>query len=282
MPQAQTKDQLQPFYQKRKLRENGKRNPKMSDLRIGNASLSVEGIRPLKKDVQIDDKLKSQLSKDGFDSIIFKKGDEMFIAYQKNMKLDNLKLNPDINTFDVNSAYDMGQMSVDGDAVQVLHVDDENKDSFWVAPYKSVANGVKSLINNPFGKAAVLGFVGGATTALVGQHSSKVGERVFNATFLGTAGGSVIGGLKAGAESDKPEFWDTGAGLGSAALGYGAGALVATGADELVKLAAQNGKVAAMSVGIAAVVVGTGIAIDAMSDNGKPATYRVINQISAK
>lgn len=254
----------------------------MSDLRIGNASLSVEGIRPLKKDVQIDDKLKSQLSKDGFDSIIFKKGDEMFIAYQKNMKLDNLKLNPDINTFDVNSAYDMGQMSVDGDAVQVLHVDDENKDSFWVAPYKSVANGVKSLINNPFGKAAVLGFVGGATTALVGQHSGKVGERVFNATFLGTTGGSVIGGLKAGAESDKPEFWDTGAGLGSAALGYGAGALVATGADELVKLAAQNGKVAAMSVGIAAVVVGTGIAIDALSDNGKPATYRVINQISAK
>ncbi|MBT9545039.1 MAG: hypothetical protein IV090_06595 [Candidatus Sericytochromatia bacterium] len=256
----------------------------MSDLRIGNASLSVEGIRPLKKDVQIDDKLKSQLSKDGFDSIIFKKGDEMFIAYQKNMKLDNLKLNPDINTFDVNSAYDMGQMSVDGDAVQVLHVDDENKDSFWVAPYKSMASGVKSMINNPFGKAAILGFVGGATTTLVGKNmaATATSERVFNGVLLGTAGGGVIGGLKAGAESDIPEFWDTGAGVGAAALGYGAGALVAAGGDELVKVAAQNPKVTAITLGVAAVVVGTGVALDALSDNGKPATYRVINQISAK
>lgn len=269
----------------------------MSDLRIGNASLSVEGIRPLKKDVEINDQLKNQLAKDGFDSVIFKKGDEMFIAYQKNMKLDNLKLNPDINTFDVNSAYDMGQMSVDGDAVQVLHVDDENKDSFWVAPYKSAANGVKSLINNPFGKAALLGFAGGAVSAVLGKNLSLGGyseaakvyveanpvhTKLMNATLLGTAGGGVIGGLKAGAESDTPEFWDTGAGIGAAALGYGAGALVGAGADELVKLAAKNGKVAAMSVGIAAVVVGTGIALDAMSDNAKPATYRVINQISTK
>jgi hypothetical protein len=264
----------------------------MSDLRIGNASLSVEGIRPLKKDVQIDDQLKNQLSKDGFDSIIFKKGDEMFIAYQKNMKLDNLKLNPDINTFDVNSAYDMGQMSVNGDAVQVLHVDDENKDSFWVAPYKSAANGVKSLVNNPFGKAALLGFAGGVVSTVLGKNlnlpdgygsgGNAVHQKLMNATLLGTAGGGVIGGLKAGAESDTPEFWDTGAGIGAAALGYGAGALVGAGADELVKLAAKNGKVAAMSVGIAAVVVGTGVALDAMSDNNKPATYRVINQISAK
>ncbi len=256
----------------------------MSDLRIGNASLSVEGIRPLKKDVQIDDKLKSQLAKDGFDSVIFKKGDEMFIAYQKNMKLDNLKLNPDINTFDVNSAYDMGQMSVDGDAVQVLHVDDENKDSFWVAPYKNMASGVKSMINNPFGKAAILGFVGGATTTLVGKNmaATATGERVLNGVLLGTAGGGVIGGLKAGAESDTPEFWDTGAGVGAAALGYGAGALVAAGGDELVKVAAQNPKVTAITLGVAAVVVGTGVALDALSDNGKPATYRVINQISAK
>jgi hypothetical protein len=256
------------------------RKKKMANIRIGNSSVSVEGVRPLKKGVEVNDQLKTQLSKDGFDSIIYKKGDELFIAYQKNMKLDNLNLNLDDKNFDVNSAYDAGQLSVDGDAVQVLHVDDENKDSFWVAPYKSVASGVKSMVNDPFGKAAILGFVGGATTVLVGNNTNK--ELLMNSTILGTAAGSAIGGLKAGAESNKPEFWDTGAGLGAAALGYGAGAVAALGGDALVKTAVENPKLSAITLGIAAAVVGTGIALDMLSDNNKPATYRVINQISNK
>lgn len=265
----------------------------MTEIKIGNASLSVEGIRPLKKDVQVDEKLKNQLAKDGFDSIIFKKGDELFIAYQKNMKLDDLKLNLDVNTFDVNSAYDAGQLSVDGDAVQVLHVDDENRDSFWVAPYKTAASGVKSLINHPFGKSAILGFVGGVVTSVAGQHlnietnysgvpANPSQHRIFMGTLLGTAGGAVAGGLKAGAEHNEPEFWDTGAGIGTAAVGYGAGALAGLGGNALVTVAKENPKVTAMAVGVAAVVIGTGIALDAMSDNNKPATYRVINQISQK
>lgn len=252
----------------------------MANLRIGNASVSVEGIRPLKKGVEVNDQLKTQLSKDGLDSIIFKKGDELFIAYQKNMKLDNLNLNLDDKNFDVNSAYDAGQLSIDGDAVQVLHVDDENRDSFWVAPFKSVGNAVKSMVNDPFGKAALLGFVGGATTTLVGTNTNK--DLLMNATILGTAAGSAIGGLKAGAESDKPEFWDTGAGLASAAAGYAVGAAAALGGDALVKEAIKNPKLSAITVGVAAAVVGTGIALDALSDNNKPATYRVINQIAVK
>jgi hypothetical protein len=119
---------------------------------------------------------------------------------------------------------------------------------------------------------------------LVGKNigSGATNDRIMSGLILGTTGGGVIGGLKAGAESDKPEFWDTGAGVGAAALGYGAGVAVAAGADELAKVAVQNPKVTAITLGVAAVVVGTGVALDALSDNGKPATYRVINQISAK
>lgn len=250
----------------------------MGDLRIGNAKLSVEGIRPLKKDVALDDNLKSQLSNDGFDEVIFQKGDQLYIAYQKNMNLDNLQLNG--ADFNVNSAYDMGQLSQDGDAVKVLHFDDENKDSLWVAPFKSFGSSVKSLVNHPFGKSALLGFASGTAMSIVGSNTGN--ERLIIGTAIGTGAGSVVGALKAAEEYNAPEFWDTGAGLGSAAVGYALGMGTGHVGTNLVKSAIENPKVAAMAAGITALVVGTGIVLDQLSDNDKPSTYRVINQISAK
>jgi hypothetical protein len=262
----------------------------MANIRIGNSTVSVEGIRPLKQGVEVNDQLKTQLSKDGLDSIIFKKGDELFIAYQKNMKLDNVNLNLDAKTFDVNSAYDAGQLSVDGDAVQVLHVDDENKDSFWVAPYKSLASGVKSMVNDPDGKAFILGFAGGAVTTVIGKNldvsKGEWGDKILNpthrkiwqGTMIGTSVGAVAGGLKASAERD----FNGPGGLIAGAVGYGVGAAAGWGGNALFHVAKENPKVAAITVGVTAAVVGTGIALDLISDNNKPATYRVINQIADK
>lgn len=264
----------------------------MGQLHIGKASLSVEGIRPLKSDVKAEDpNLRNQLQKDGYDEIIFQKGDQLYIAYQKNMDLGKLAVNADATKFDVNSAYDPGQLSLDGDAVRVLYVDDENKDSMWVQPFKTAASGVTSLLNHPFGKAAMLGFIGGAVTTVAGRNLNIATDyngvaanpkqyKAFMGTLIGTGVGGVVGGLKAGAEHNEPEFWDTGAGIGAAALGYGAGSLAALGGDALVKAAKSNAKIAAISVGVTAAVVGTGIALDALSDNNKPATMRVINSIS--
>lgn len=259
----------------------------MGQLRIGNSVLSVEGIRPLKNDVKLDDAaLKNQLQKDGFDEIIYKKGDQLFIAYQKNMDVSKLSLNLDKNAFDPNSAYDAGQLSVDGDAVEVLYVDDENKSSLWAAPYKSVASGVKSMINDPYGKAALLGFVGGAAT-VVTKRNLQLGDgyklaanpthsKVLTGTIVGTSLGTVAGGLKAASETGD------GSSLVAAAAGYGAGALAGWGGDLLVKAVKENPKVAAITVGVTALVVGTGVAMDYISDNSKPATYRVINKIADK
>lgn len=265
----------------------------MGQLHIGKASLSVEGIRPLKADVKADDAaLKGQLQKDGYDEIIFKKGDQLYIAYQKNMDLSKLNLNLDPAKFDENSAYDPGQLSMNGDAVQVLYIDDENKTSMWTQPFKTAAQGVTSLVNHPLGKAAMLGFIGGAITTVAGKHlnfdtdySNKAlnpgQHKAFYGTLIGTGAGTVIGGLKAGAEYDGgPGTWDTGAGLGIAAVGYGAGAAAGWAGNALVEAAKSNGKIAAISVGVTAAVVGTGLAIDALGDNNKPATMRVINRIS--
>jgi len=267
----------------------------MGQLNIGKATLSVEGIRPLKADVKADDAaLKNQLQKDGYDEIIFKKGDQLFIAYNKNMELGKLNLNLDATKFDENAAYDAGQLSLNGDAVQVLYVDDENKSSMWAQPFKTAAEGVTSLLNHPMGKAAMLGFVGGAITTVAGNRLdwgtkgygseliNPAHNKAFMGTLIGTGAGAVVGGLKAGAEYDGgPGFWDTGAGLAAAAGGYGAGALAGWGGNALVEAARHNGKIAAISVGVTAAVVGTGIALDALSDGNKPATMRVINKISA-
>ncbi|HEY9843143.1 MAG: hypothetical protein ACAI44_21725, partial [Candidatus Sericytochromatia bacterium] len=232
------------------------------------------------------------LQKDGYDEIIFQKGDQLFIAYQKNMDLSKLQVNLDPAKFDVNAAYDAGQLSLDGDAVRVLYVDDENKTSMWTQPFKTAGQGVTSLLNHPMGKAAMLGFVGGAVTAVAGSHLNWDSDyswkpanpsqfKAFYGTLIGTAAGGAIGGLKAGAEYDGgPGFWDTGAGLGSAALGYGAGALAGWGGNALVMAAKNNGKIAAITAGVTAAVVGTGIAMDLLSDRNKPATMRVINKIS--
>lgn len=266
----------------------------MADFRIGNAKIAFDEVRKIKSDVKVDDdNLKAQLGKDGLDEVIFRQGDDLFVAYKKNANFDNLKLNMDKNDFSIDDAYNSGQLSRNGDAVQVLFVDDENKDSFWVAPFKTVGRGVKSMVNDPFGKAAILGFVGGAITTITGRHLnintsySGVAEnathlRVFRGTLIGTGVGAALGGLKAGAENDVKDQWDTGIGLAAAAGGYGAGALTGWGGDELVTLAKNNPKVAAIAGGVTAAVVGTGIALDLLSDNDKPANYRAINRITEK
>jgi hypothetical protein len=258
----------------------------MPDLRIGNAKVSVEGIRQLKADTVLDDKTKSSLMKDGFDEIIFKKGDSLYIAYQKNMDLAKLNLNLDEKTFDVNTAYDPGQLSLDGDAVQAVFVDDENKDSFWVAPYKAAGNTITSMVNNPFGKSALIGFSAGAITTLTakivpGAWNDGPSSKLMAGVMIGTGLGTVGAGLKAAEENNEADFWDTGAGIGAAAVGYGVGIGAGIGGYELVKAAIQNPAVTAVSLGATAVVVGTGVVIDKLSDNNKPATYRVINSISA-
>jgi hypothetical protein len=137
----------------------------------------------------------------------------------------------------------------------------------------------------------MLGFVGGAVTTVAGRHlnfdvnysgvaANPTEHKIFWGTAIGTGLGSVVGGLKAGAENNDPEMWNTGAGVGSAAAGFGAGALAGWGGDALVKAAKENVKIAAITTGVAAVVVGTGIAMDKLADNTKPSTMRVINRIS--
>lgn len=165
----------------------------------------------------------------------------------------------------------------------------------WVQSYKTAASGVTGLLNNPFAKAAMLGLIGGAVATIAGRYldfdthydsalkqsvaNQPAQQKLFAGTLIGTGLGSVAGGLKAGAESDIPEFWDTGAGIGAAALGCGAGSLAAMSGDMLVIAAKSNAKVAAISVGVTAAVVGTGLVLGAL-DSNKPATIRVINRIS--
>ena len=252
----------------------------MGQLHIGKASLSVEGIRPLKSDVKTDDaSLKNQLQKDGYDEIIFQKGDQLFIAYQKNMDLSKLQVNLDPAKFDVNTAYDAGQLSVDGDAVRVLYVDDENKDSMWAQPFKSMGRAVTGLVNHPEGKSALLSFAAGATARAIGGNVSS--DKLITGVVIGTLGGSTVAAMKAGAELDRPNYWDTGEALFFNAVGYGAGVGSAWGAQELGKLAMENPHTAAITIGTTALVVGGGILLDKLSDSNKPATMRVINKISA-
>lgn len=259
-------------------------------VRIGNEHISVAGIRRLKSDVdgveklengdiKINENLKKQLNKDGYDEIIFKKGDELFIAYQKNMDLDGIKFNMETASFDPDSAYESGQMSVNGDAVQVLAIDDENQESFWVAPYKSMGRGLKSMVNHPMGRTAIVGFGIGATTVLVGKNIGDA-TKAFNGTLIGGGVAGVASGLKAGFEQDLEGYWDTGIGIAATAGGAIVGGATAHFTQELVKSAIQNPKVAGITLGASALFVGTGLVVDMLSDDNKPATMRVLDRIS--
>ena len=272
----------------------------MANMKIGSYDIKFDEVRRIKSDVQIDDQLKNSLAKDGLDEVIFRQGDELFIAYRDNADFDDLKLNLDVNQFSVDDAYNAGQLSVDGDAVQVLFIDDENKDSFWVEPFKAVGNGARNMVNNSYGKAALLGFVMGAATTIAGRNletgihggstysnplaGSPINPtqlKAFNGIAIGGGIGTTLGALKAGAEAgDEKDFWETGAALAAGAGGFGAGALAGWGGDALVKAAKNNPAVAAVAGGVAALAVGTGVTLDLMDANDKPANYRTINRIS--
>jgi hypothetical protein len=262
----------------------------MPDLRIGKASIPVEGIRELKAGVDInkDDAVKAQLMKDGLDEIVFQKGDKVFIAYKTNLELSRLQLN--LESFDENSAYDAGQLSLDGEAVKVLFVDDESKESFWAAPYKGLGRSIVNMINEPAGKSAMVSFAGGVATGIVGKVVPGAAERVpgdiiipstmsvgMKSVIIGTLIGSTAAGLKAGAED--PEWAHPGIAVLNAACwagGVGAG----VGGVELAKIAGRNPVATAVTVGTAAAVIGTGLVLDALSDNSKTVTYKVINKIA--
>lgn len=197
------------------------------------------------------------------------------------MDLGSIKFNMETAMFDPDSAYERGQMSVDGDAVQVLAIDDENQESFWVAPYKSTARNVKSLLNNPFGKTALVGFGIGATVMLVGRNIGET-SKALEGTMIGGLVAGVASGLKAGFEGDAEGRWDTALGLLATAGGALAGAGTAHVSQEIIKSAIENPKVAGITLGAAVAFVGTGLAVDMLSDSNKPATMRVLDRISNK
>ena len=249
------------------------------DVRIGNAQLNVEGIKELKKDVKIDDALKNQLQKDGYDEIIYKQGDKLFIAYGKNMDLDKLKINLSEEGFSPDRAYEPNQLTVDGEAVDVQHKDDENKESFWVAPYKEVGRGAKELINDPIGKSVIFGTVAGlgagvTSRVMPGAVSYSGYSTGMKGVMIGTGIGATAGGLRGAIEIGHP-----GAVVGAAA-GYLGGYWTGIGSYNVVKSATQNPKVTGIAIGTAAAVVGASVLIDKLSDNNKPATMRVINRIA--
>ena len=260
------------------------------DVRIGNANLNVEGVRQLKNDVKLDENLKTQLAKDGYDEVVFQKGDEVFVAYGKNMDLEQLNVNfvDGVGGFDENSAYDQGQLSVDGDAVKVLHKDDETKTSFWIAPYTGAGNFVKGMLNSPEGKSVLIGVAAGASMGLAKKYVPEVPVQGYKGTYtvmgapmkgiiVGTAIGAAAGGLRGEAELTSK---DRGMSMISAAAGYAVGYGAGLGSSELIELAAKNPKATAAALGTTALVVGAGVLIDKLSDNNKPSTLRVINKIS--
>lgn len=259
----------------------------MPELRIGKASLPVEGIRELKAGVKLDDEsLKSQLMKDGLDEVVFQKGDKLFIAYKTNLDLSRINLN--LEKFDENSAYDKGQLSLDGEAVKVLFVDDESKESFWAAPYKGLGRSVVDMLNEPVGKSAMVSFAGGLATGIIGKTVPGAATKVptnammpaMNTMMKSVVVGSLIGSTAAGLKAEAEDNNSQGSTILVNSVSYAAGIGAGIGGVELAKLAISHPVATAVSLGTAAALVGTGIALDALSDNSKTVTYKVINKIA--
>jgi hypothetical protein len=259
---------------------------KMPDLRIGKAIIPVEGIKQLKDVKSLEDpNIKAQLMKDGLDEIVFQKGDQVFIAYKQNLDLSRLKLN--LENFDENSAYDAGQLSENGEAVKVLFADDETKESFWAAPYMAVGRGIKDLINSPEGKSGIIAFAAGAATGVVGKvvpgAATRVEEKMLPAmstTMKSVVIGSLLGSTAAGLKAESENNNLAGATILINGLSYAGGIGAGIGGVELAKLCGTNPRAAAITIGTTAAIVGTGIALDLLSDNSKTVTYKVINKIA--
>lgn len=291
------------------------------NLQIGKSPLPYAGIREIKQDTLLDDNLKAQLAEDGFDEIIFQKGEQVFIAYQRDMDLSALQLNLD-NTLPVEEA---GQLSVDGEAVQLLWKDDENRSagSTLSTLAQSAVQGAGKLMQNPYGRAASIGFASGLVLAVADRNldtrydyfqikpGRKFGRnyqfvpfrsmpalpnhprgmmlgpnnltqfRLHRALSVGAPVGAATVGLKAGLE-DKVSLTTPLLGLGAAAGGFVAGGLVGTLGDQLVKQAVRNPKTSLAVAGVALAAVGADLAISRMNaPEAQAPSTAVIDRISA-
>ena len=267
------------------------------DIRIGNSSLNVEGVRQLKNDVKLDENLKTQLAKDGFDEVIFQKGDEVFVAYGKNMDLEQLNVNfvDGSESFNEDGAYDQGQLSVDGDAVKVLHKDDENKKSLWAVSYTGASKLGKEMVNSSEGRSALIGVATGTSMAIANKYLPKVSvtgyyhrsaynivygtHKVMSTPMKGIVAGSVVGALAGGVKGSVEKGGDCGSMI-TASVGYGVGYLAGVGGANLVELSVKNPKTTVATVGLASLAIGTSVLLDKLADNNKDSTLRVINKIS--
>lgn len=267
------------------------------DIRIGNSSLNVEGVRQLKNDVKLDENLKTQLAKDGYDEVVFQKGDEVFVAYGKNMDLEQLNVNfvDGAESFNEDSAYEQGQLSVDGNDVKVLHKDDENKKSLWAASYTGASKLGKEMVNSSEGRSALIGVATGASMAIANKYLPKVSvtgyyhrsaynivygtHKVMSTPMKGIVVGSAVGALAGGIKGSVERGGDCGSMI-TAAVGYGAGYVAGVGATTLIELAAKNPKTTAATVGLASLTIGTSVLLDKLADNNKASTLSVINKIA--
>lgn len=239
-------------------------------LKIQNTNLHVEAIKKVDK-TRLTPETIENLKKDGLDSIIFQKGDEVFIAYKRNLDLSHIKVNGDaFNTF---TARDSGQLysTQDQEPVKVLFVDDENKESFWQAPYKKIAG----ILDDPAYKASAIGFLGGAiagTTRMTGlSQVAKVG--VYSGTALGTT--AAVLRYESELTSDTNAMAAVGGGVG-----YLGGHIAGGYLHNISHYVTKNPKVTiGLAIG-AGVAVGTGLILDRLYDNRDVSNYTTVNYIS--
>ncbi len=244
----------------------------MSNLSIQNSNLHVEAVKPVRKDIKLDNsELRAQLTHDGLDEVVFQKGDDIFIAYGTNLDLSQLKVNSD--EFNPHHTADQkGQLFEDKRPIQVLFVDDENKESFWTSPYKAIAK----LLDDPGTKAGAAGFIGGVISGVTAK--SSLSEVTKLGLYVGTGLGTTAAILRGEAEIQDQN--SVGWAAFSGAVGYLGGHVAGRHLPGLADYVVKNPKVA---IGVAAgtvAVVGTGLLLDAISDSRKVPNYSVVQEIT--
>jgi len=239
-------------------------------LKIQNTNLHVEGIKKIDRSKLTPETLEN-LKNDGLDEIIFQKGDQLYIAYKRNMDLSHLKING--SEFNAHNARDSGQMfaTMDGEPVKVLFKDDENQESFWHTPFKSIAG----ILDDPAYKASAIGFLGGAiarTTGMSGiSNVYKVG--VYGGTSLGTT--AAVFRYESELSSDTNAMAAVGAGVG-----YLGGHITGGYIHNISQFVSKHPK-AMIGVAIGAgVAIGTGLILDRLYDNRDVSNYAVVNYLA--
>ncbi len=242
----------------------------MSNLRIQNSNLHVEAVKAIRQGIKLDDnELRAQLTHDGLDEVVFQKGNDVFIAYGTNLDLSQLKVNADEFS---QTGDQQGQLFANNQPIQVLFVDDENKESFWVSPYKAIAK----LLDDPATKAAATGFIGGVISGVTAKSSlsevSKIG--LYAGSGLGTAAASLRG------EAEIQDKNWKGMAVTSGFLGYTGGHIAGRYLHGAADYVAHNPKVAIGVAAGTAAVVGAGLLLDAISDSRKVPNYSVVQEIT--